>query len=142
MSQFHMVYGTDVILPINLALPVMKLWQESQEEPNDITRRINQLIEVQQNRAEVDEKLQKYQDNMKALFDQKAKNREFLHGDLVLKWEARKEDVGKHGKFDQIWCGPYKIIAFEGKNVFLLENLDGKILNAPINGQYLKHFMQ
>jgi hypothetical protein len=39
---------------------------------------------------------------MKALFDQKDKDREFLPGDLVLKWEARKEDVGKHGKFDPI----------------------------------------
>ena len=114
------VYGADIILPINLALSVMKLWQDSKEEPNDITRRINQLIEVHQNRAEVDEKLQKYHDNMKALFDRKAKDREFVPGNLVLKWEARKEDVGKHGKFDQIWCNPYKIIAFEGKNVFLL----------------------
>ena len=60
------------------------------EEPNDVTRRINQLIEVQQNRVEVDEKLQKYQDNMKALFGKKNKDREFLPGDLVLKWDARK----------------------------------------------------
>ena len=64
------------------------------------------MIEVQQNRAEVDKKLQKYQDNMKALFDQKAKDREFLPGNLLLKLEARKEDTGKHGKFDQIWCRP------------------------------------
>jgi hypothetical protein len=83
-------------------LPVMKLWKDSQEEPNDITKRINQLIEIHQNRAEVDEKLQKYQANIKALFDRKVKDREFLPGDLVLKWEAKKEDVGKHGKFDQI----------------------------------------
>ena len=79
---------------------------------------------------------------MKALFDQNSKDKEFLPGDLVLKWEARKEDVGKHGKFDQIWCGTYKITASEGKNVFLLENLDRNILTAPVNGQYLKHFMQ
>ena len=26
MSPFQMVYGTDVVLPINLALPIMKLW--------------------------------------------------------------------------------------------------------------------
>jgi hypothetical protein len=142
MSPFRMVYGIDVILPINLLLPVMKLWKDSQEEPNDITRRINQLMEVQQNRVEVYEKLQRYQDNMKALFDQKAKDIEFLPGDLVLKLEARKEDDGKHGKFNQIWCGPYKIIAYEGKNAFLLENLDENILTAPINGRYLKHFMQ
>ena len=64
-SPFQMVYRTDVVLPINLALPVMKLWQDEKEEPNHVTRRINQLIEVQQNRVEIDERLQKYQDNMK-----------------------------------------------------------------------------
>jgi hypothetical protein len=41
MSPCQMVYGTDMILPINLALPVMKLWKDSNEEPNEITRRIN-----------------------------------------------------------------------------------------------------
>jgi hypothetical protein len=123
-----MVYGTNVVLLINLSLPIMKLWKYAKEDPNHITRRTNQLIEIQQNRAEVDEKLHKYQDNMKALFDQKAKDREFLRGDLVLKWDARKEDSGKHGKFDHIWCGSFKITTSEGKNSFLLENMDGKIL--------------
>ena len=75
MSPFQLVYGTNVILPINLSLPMMKLRKDANEEPNDVTRRINQIIEVQQNRAEVDHKLQKYQDNMKALFDKKAKER-------------------------------------------------------------------
>jgi hypothetical protein len=78
---------------------------------------------------------------MKALFDRKAKDREFLPGDLVLKWEARKEDVGKHGKFDPIWSGPYTISASKGKNTWLLENIDGDIHNAPVNGRHLKHFM-
>jgi hypothetical protein len=129
-----MVYGIDVVLPINLSHLVMKLWKDSKEEANDVTRRINQLIEVQQNRAKVDEKLQKYQDKMKALFDKKAKDREFIPDDLVLKWDDRKEDVGKHGKFDHIWCGSFRVVASKGKNSFLLENIDGKILNAPING--------
>jgi hypothetical protein len=57
MSPFQMVYGTNVILPINLAMPVKKVWQDSNEEPNDITGRENQLVEVQQNRVEVNEKL-------------------------------------------------------------------------------------
>jgi hypothetical protein len=136
-----MVYGTDVVLPINLALPVMKLWQDQNEEPNHVTRRINQLIEVQQHRVEVDEKLQKYQDDMKALFDRRAKDRDFLPGDLVLRWDARREEATKHGKFDHLWYGPFRVSALEGKNYFLLENIDGEILNAPINGHYLKHYM-
>ena len=141
-SPFQMVYGTDVVLPINLALPVMKLWQDEKEEPNPLTRRINQLIEVQQHRDVIDEKLQRYQDNMKLLFDRKAKNRDFLPGDLVLRWDARKEDSGKNGKFDHIWYGPFKISSSEGNNSFLLENIDGKILNAPVNARFLKHYME
>jgi hypothetical protein len=39
---------------------------------------------------------------MKALFDTKSKDREFLPGDLVLKWDARKEDVGKHNNFNHL----------------------------------------
>jgi hypothetical protein len=61
---------------------------------------------------------------------------------LVLKWDARKEDLEKHGKFDHIWYGPFKVTTPEGKNSFLLENLDSKILNAPVNGHYLKHYME
>jgi hypothetical protein len=91
---------------------------------------------------EVDERLHKYQDNMKEMFDHKAKDREFLPSDLVLKWDARREVSMKHAKFDHIWYGPFKVTASEGKNLFLLENLDGKILNAPINRRYLKHYMQ
>jgi len=60
--------------------------------------------------------MQKYQDNMKALFNHKAKDREFLLGDLVLKWYARWEDSTKDGKFHHIWYGPFKVIASEWKN--------------------------
>jgi hypothetical protein len=60
ISPFQMVYGTEVVLPINLAFPVMKLWQDQNEDPNHVTRRINQLIEVQQLRVEVDKRMQKY----------------------------------------------------------------------------------
>jgi hypothetical protein len=142
MSHFQMVYGIDVILPINLALPVMKIWQDSNEEPNDITRRENQLVEVQKNRTEVNKKLQRYQDKMKTLFDQKAKDRDLFPGDLVLKWEARREDTSKHDKFDSIWSGPYRVLTSKGGNAFSLENLNGDILSATVNRQYLKHFMQ
>jgi hypothetical protein len=141
-SPLQMVYGTDMVLPINPTLPIMKLWQDEKEEPNHVTKMINQLIEVQQHRVEVDERLQKYQDDMKTLFDRKSKDKEFLPSDLVLKWDARKEDLTKHGKFDHIWYGLFKVATLEGKNSFLLENMDDKIFSAPVNGRYLKHYMQ
>jgi hypothetical protein len=105
-------------------------------------RRINQIIEVQKRMGEVDDKLQKYQDNMKALFDKKTKDKLFLTGDLVLKWDARKEDARKQNKFNHIWFRPFRIAAAEGKNSFLQENLDGKRFDTPMNGCSLKFFMQ
>jgi hypothetical protein len=43
-----MVYGTEAILSTQLFLPVLKFLQEELEEPNDLQRRIFQMIEVQQ----------------------------------------------------------------------------------------------
>jgi hypothetical protein len=79
---------------------------------------------------------------MKALFDHKAKNKDFLPDDLVLKWDAMREDSEKHGKFDHIWYRPFIVSTYVGKNSFMLKNLDGKTLSAPVNEHYLKHYMQ
>ena len=52
-SPYHIVYGTDVVFPSSLGVPVMKIIQESQVETNDIQRRINETIHLQQTREEV-----------------------------------------------------------------------------------------
>ena len=46
-SPFQLVYGTDVVFPVQLGIPVMKFLQDSQEEPSDIQKRIYVLIESQ-----------------------------------------------------------------------------------------------
>jgi hypothetical protein len=33
----------------------------------------------------------------------------FETGDLVLKWDATRQEKGKHGKFDALWIGPFII---------------------------------
>jgi hypothetical protein len=40
---------------------------------------------------------------MKKTFDKHYEQEEFQLGDLVLKWDARNEDKGKHEKFDNLW---------------------------------------
>jgi hypothetical protein len=53
ISPFQLVYGTEVVFPSQLALPVEKLFQDYQGEPDDMIRRIHQLVEVQQTREQV-----------------------------------------------------------------------------------------
>ena len=79
---------------------------------------------------------------MKALFDQHAKDKEMQVKDLVLRWDIRRDEKGKHGKFDPLWLRPFKIVEAGGNNTFRQENLQGDLLEAPVNGQFLKPFFQ
>ncbi len=56
---------------------------------------------------------------MKNLFDGRARERDLKEGDLVLRWDARREK-GKHGKFDNLWFGPLAIAEVKGNNTFVL----------------------
>eukprot|EP00253_Pinus_taeda_P035356 PITA_35356 len=49
-SPYELVYVLEGVFPSSLGIPVIKLLQEIQAEPNDITRRINQTIHLQQTR--------------------------------------------------------------------------------------------
>lgn len=40
-SPYQLVYGMEAIFPSSLGVPVMKMLQELESEPNDIHRRIN-----------------------------------------------------------------------------------------------------
>ena len=79
---------------------------------------------------------------MKNVFDQRAKDRYFQVGDLVLRWDVRRAEKGKHAKFGPLWFGPSKIVKLGRNNTFTLENIQGDLLDAPVNGQFLKPYFQ
>lgn len=119
----------------------MKLIQEAQVEPNDIQRRINQTINLQQTREEVYQISQVLHEKLKKIFDKRTKENDFYLGDKALRWDSRKEDNEKHGKFDLLWKGPYIIYALQGNNTYQLKNLDGtETEEGLINRQMLKHY--
>jgi hypothetical protein len=43
-----------------------------------------------------------HQQRVKQAFDRKVRKKEFDIGDLVLKWDAPRQDKGKHSKFDAL----------------------------------------
>lgn len=57
---------------------------------------------------------------MKETFDRKVKEDIFKTGDLVLKWDAVRQEKGKHGKFDALWIGPFIIKQVQQNNTFIL----------------------
>jgi len=108
-SPFKLVYGTEAIFPIQLILPVAKFFQEEQDEPNDMVRRMLDLVELQQVREQMMERSEAHQKNIKIIFDKRAKVVNFQVGDWVLKWDTVRKYKGKHGKFDCLWIGPFMI---------------------------------
>jgi hypothetical protein len=51
VSPFQLVYGVEAIFPSHLALTVEKFIQDYQGEPDDMVRRIQQLVEVHHTRS-------------------------------------------------------------------------------------------
>jgi hypothetical protein len=52
------------------------------------------------------------QQRIKQAFDRKNSKEDFQLGDLVLKWDAPKQDRGKHNKFEALWIGPSKSLRY------------------------------
>ena len=82
-----------------------------------------------------------HQQRIKHIFDKKAKKEEFRIGDLVLKWDAPKQDKGKHNKLKTLWIGPFKISEVFSNNTYRLQDLEGEdVFNSPVNGHFLKKY--
>jgi hypothetical protein len=135
-----LVYGTGVVFPAQVALLVENFLQEKEGEQNDMIRRMHQLVEVQHTKEQLFHKTQSQQQKIKEIFDKKVKKEDFHLGYLVLKWDAQRKDKEKHGKFEALWVGPFKISEVLENNTFKLQKLeDAEIPGGLVNGHFLKN---
>ena len=102
--------------------------------------KINQIIQLDENRRKALDHSIRNQDKIKRTFDKSARPRPFQIGDTILLWDERRDKLGKHGKFDSLWMGPYIIYDMAGTNPFLLNTMEGEKLILLVNGQQLKLF--
>jgi hypothetical protein len=98
------------------------------------------LIDLDEIRWKALDQSIKNQDKVKRTFDKSSWQRVFQEGDTVLLWDKRRENPGNHGKFDNLWTGPYIIQSSAGRNSLYLNRLDGESLALPVNDQLLKLF--
>jgi hypothetical protein len=99
------------------------------------------MIEVQQVREQVNQKVFAHQRKIKGTFDKGTKKDVFNEGDLVLRSDSKIEDKAKHRNFNNLWYGPFRVAKVINNNTFLLHNLDNtEIFRGPVNGRFLKHY--
>ena len=78
---------------------------------------------------------------MKEILDKKVKTNIFKTGELVFKWDAARQEKGKHNKFDALWVGPFVITTVQQNNTFVLQNIAGEELaGGPFNERFLKTY--
>jgi len=141
-SPFNLVYGKEVVIPPNLALPSLNLVQFIEEIPSSsIQLRFDQILKLDQEREKAKITHSKHQQIIKSSFDASSIGPKSLQtSDLILKWDKAHEDEGKHTKFQKMWLGPFQIIEKIGSSTFLLQDLLGKRDSLPVNGLILNKF--
>ena len=82
-SPFEIVYGVQALFPVSLAVPVMKLIQEQEEEPSSVQRRINQMIALEEKREHIYNESQLFQQKVKKTHDKRVKEENFLLNDCL-----------------------------------------------------------
>ena len=109
-APFDLVYGINARMPQNNLLKMYKFVQMYDDDlEDDMQLRIEDLIRLDEMRRESSARSARLQLKMKNLYDRRAVERKFKLDDLVLLWNARLEEKGKHGKFDNLSLGQFNI---------------------------------
>ena len=95
---------------------------------------MDELVGLHEHRKNAIIRNDNLQHQMKYLYDKKIVDRMFELDVMVLIWNARLEDKGKHGKFDPIWLGPYLVYSKWGDDSYFLRELSRGILEFLVHG--------
>nr|KYP33112.1 Transposon Ty3-I Gag-Pol polyprotein [Cajanus cajan] len=134
-TPFNLVYGTDAMIPIEIAEPSVRTTAFSEEE-SDQGRRIDlDLIAETRERARINQAATQRRAAFK--YNTKVNPRDFVVGDLVLK---RAQITQIRNKLSPKWVGPYKIDDVVGKGAYRLRTLDGGIIPRTWNAANLRFY--
>ncbi len=141
VAPFDLVYGIQARMPQNKLVGLYNYIQLYDEDIiDDMQERLDKLVGLTKTRKETSLRNKKVQLKVKTLYDKRIVSKKFVDGDLVLMWNARIEDKGKHGKFDPIWLGPHLIENAWEENYCILKDLLDNLLELLVHGQFLKRY--
>ena len=140
-SPYHLVYGKEAIMPIELEILSLRMLSKLMDEPpNYYNQRLLQLQELQLDRVKAleyyEQLKKKHIDSVNAGIKDKGIN----EGELVLRYN-NKLDKTFQKKFQIKWEGPFKVINKFENGTFQLADLDGALHDSRVNGYRLKKYI-
>ena len=108
-TPFHLVYGQEALLPIEVEIPSYKLSLKSGLEPEE--RWEQRLLDLHKLEATREEAMNHYinqAEKRREKFNELLKDKDLKEGELVLRYDSRL-DHRKDKKFLHRWEGPFVI---------------------------------
>lgn len=139
-TPFHLVYGKEALLPVEVELPAVKLLEKVLNPSSDAFKdRLLQLQEVQLDRMKALDYYEQVQKKALARVNEKVKEKGIKDGDLVLRYNS-KLDKTFQKKFQVKWEGPFKVANCFANGTYQLADLDGTLHASRVNGLRLKAY--
>jgi hypothetical protein len=138
-TPFHLVYGLEVVLPIECGIPSLKLAIQLLPNTSVEEERLLYLTQLDKTHHDATLVIETQKKHVKSQYGKHVKPRVFSEGDLVLLYEEYRNFLGA-GKFEAMWRSPYIVKRVLEKGAYNLVDYDDIPLSEPRNGLYLKKY--
>ncbi|KAH7292442.1 hypothetical protein KP509_29G068600, partial [Ceratopteris richardii] len=142
-TPFHLVYGQEALLPIELEIPSLRvLLKESVESEEEVIQK--RLIDLQHLSMKSELAVEHYinqAEKKREEFNKQLKGKGLIEGNLVLRSDNRFDN--RHDtKFQPRWEGPFLIKTNIKNGSYQLMDMSGKLHKSKVNGWRLKKYWQ
>ena len=141
-SPFLLVYGTEAIAQVEIAIPTPRVVQETKNDVDAsicVELRTCDLEALEEARNQVLEKTKRYHLKMVGAYGKIVKERIFATGQLVLKVvDYVRRGLPSPSKFASNWEGPYVIHEVHASGYYKLSKADGTALVDLVNGKVVE----
>jgi len=145
MSPAELIYGRDLILPIELEVPTWRTlpWEATRSTADLLAMRARQIERRDRDMEEAALRLRRLRERNKELFDERhdTRDKQIEPGTLVLVHNT-KLDTDRSAKLAFRWKGPYRVREAFPNGSYQLEELDGAAFRGRIHASRVKVYYQ
>ncbi|MCO5555446.1 hypothetical protein L7F22_008991 [Adiantum nelumboides] len=139
-SPFHLVFGKEALLPIEVEIPALKMMLKFEEENHDaLKERLLYLQCLQLDRALALEHYEQVLKTSQAKANAKVKDKGIKKGDMVLRYNSKLDSTFQR-KFQIKWQCPFLVLDRFPNGTYQLAYLNGTLHKARVNGYRLKKY--
>ncbi|MCO5573334.1 hypothetical protein L7F22_027103 [Adiantum nelumboides] len=139
-SPFHLVFGKEALLPIEVEIPALKMMLKFEEENHDaLKERLLYLQCLQLDRALALEYYEQVLKTSQAKSNAKVKDKGIKKGDMVLRYNSKLDSTFQK-KFKIKWQGSFLVLDRFPNGTYQLADLNGTLHKARVNGYRLKKY--